>query len=116
MLCAIDGGSARGRALRRLQLHQDGGEALRQRVVDVAGQAVALFEDGLSPRLGTALFGELALMERQRRLPRHCVEQRAMPGAIAERCPAGGQREPSEVTRRQHERCDEDGVDHCFRR
>ena len=85
MLRATAGGSARRGALRPLQLHQDGGEALRQRVVDVAGEAVALLEHGLPARLGPALFGELALMQRQRRLPRHRVEQRAVPGAIAER-------------------------------
>ena len=34
-----------------LKLHQDGGKALRQIVVNVAGQAVALFEDSLSPHL-----------------------------------------------------------------
>ena len=38
-------------------------EALRQRVVDVARDAVALFEHGLAPLFEPALFGEPALMQ-----------------------------------------------------
>ena len=99
-------------SLGALQLHQDGGEALRERVVDVARQAVALFEHGLTARLGLALFGELALMERERRLARHRVEQRAVPRAtVAERHASARQREPSQVARRQDERRDEHDID-----
>ena len=83
MLCATAGGSVRADALRRLQLHQDRAEALRQRVVDVAGHPVALFEHGLAPLFDAALFGEPALMQRQRRLPRHRFEQRAPPRRLA---------------------------------
>ncbi len=48
------------RALRRLQLHEDRGEALRQRVVDVARDAVALLEHGLAALFDVALLEHAA--------------------------------------------------------
>ena len=48
---ATAGGSVQASRCARLQLHQDGGEALRQLVVDVARQPVALLEDRLAPLL-----------------------------------------------------------------
>ena len=100
-----------GRALRRLQLHQDGGEALRQRVVDVARDAIALFEHRLAPLFEPALLGQPAVVQRQRRLTRHGVEQRAAPAPLAARNRGRRQRHPAEVARRQHQRRDEQRVD-----
>ena len=86
----------RAAALRRLQLHEDGAEALRQRVVNVARDAVALFEHRLAPRFEQALFDEPAVVERQRRLPRRRIEQRTPPAPLAlESCDAR-QRDPAE--------------------
>ena len=70
-------------ALRRLQLHQDRAEALRQRVVDVARDAVALLEHRLAALFEPALIGQPAVVERQRRLPRRGFEQRAAPAPLA---------------------------------
>ena len=86
-LFATAGGSEPRRPLRRLQLHQDRAESLRQRVVDVARHPVALFEHRLPPRLDAALLGQPALVQRQRRLPRHRLEQRPPPRALARRKP-----------------------------
>ena len=74
-------------ALRRLQLHQDRREALRQRVVDVAGDAVALFEHRLTARFERLCSSEAAVVQGQRRLPRHRLEQRRAPATLALRSP-----------------------------
>ena len=58
-LCATGASAVPDLALRRLQLHQDGAEALREVVVNVAREAVALFENRLAP-----LFGATALDQR----------------------------------------------------
>ena len=82
-LRAAAGGSRDAAALRRLQLHQDGAEALRQRVVDVARDAVALLEHRLPARFEQALIGEPAVIERERGLTRRGVD--AAPGATRAR-------------------------------
>ena len=67
-------------ALRRLKLHQDRGEPLREVVVDVARQPVALFEDRLAPLFDRRLSSiEPAVMQRQRRLPRDRFDQHDAP-------------------------------------
>ena len=51
MLVATGGRQAAGLALRRLKLHEDRGKSLREVVVDVAREPVALFEDCLAALL-----------------------------------------------------------------
>ena len=70
-------------ALRGLQLHEDRAEPLRQRVVDVAGDAIALFEHRLTTRLEQAAIDEPAVVERERGLPRGGVDQRPPPAPLA---------------------------------
>ena len=65
--------------LRRLQLHQDGRESLRQVVVNVARETVALFEDRLAPLLAPILLDETAVVQRQRRLTRDRLDQHDAP-------------------------------------
>ena len=111
----IDGGldAARDRrrqrtrfALRALQLHQDRGESLREVVVDVAREAVALLEDRLAPLFDTLLFHEPAVMQRQRRLPGDGLDQRDAPplslAAVARL--ARAERDPPQVLVADHER------------
>ena len=86
-----------GRALRGLQLHQDGGEALRERVVDVAGDAVALFEHRLTPYFHAALLGQPALMEGERGLTRHRLDQRGPPHGFTLGRLLRGERDPAEI-------------------
>ena len=70
-------------ALRRLQLHEDRAEALRQRVVNVACDAVALFEHGLPSRFEEALVDETAVVQRECRLAGRRVQQRMPPAPFA---------------------------------
>ena len=94
--------------LRRLQLHQDGGEALRERVVDVAREAVALLEDRLAALFEAAAIRLLALMQGERRLSRDGFEQRDAPLALAHRRLAVRERHPSERPCGEHQRRDRD--------
>jgi len=93
-------------ALRRLKLHEDGRESLRQRVVDVARDSVALFEHGLPARFIAALFREPALMERESDLPRHGFEQGTAPRQPFGIPIGGRQYDPAEVVRRKFQRRD----------
>ena len=99
--------ATRAVALRRLQLHQDRGESLRQVVVNVARQPVAFFEDRLAPLLDAALLGQAAVVQRQRRLPRDRLEQRSTPRALAVGGGPVDERHPAEVASRQQERRDD---------
>ena len=69
--------------LRGLQLHQDRGEPLREVVVNVAGEPIALLEDRLAALLEPASARQAALVQRQRRLPRNRLDQRDAPPAVA---------------------------------
>ena len=93
--------------LRGLQLHEDRAEPLRQRVVDVAGNAIALFEHRLTTRLEQAAIDETAVVEREGGLPGGGVDQRPPPAPLALGILDAGQGDPSERLRRQVQRRDE---------
>ena len=97
--------AARRFALRGLQLHQDGGKPLRQVVVNVAREAVALLEDRLAPLFEPVLLRQPALMQRQRRLARDRLDQRHAPLTLARRdARVGRERDPAEIAAAQQER------------
>ena len=92
-----------GLTLRRLQLHQDRREPLREVVVNVAREPIALLEYRLAPLLEPALLRQAALMERQRRLPRHRFEHRDAPLQLARRRAGARQADPPEIPAAEHE-------------
>ena len=96
-------------ALRRLQLHEDRAEALREVVVDVARQPVPLLEDRLTPLLEAAALDHAAVVQRKRGLARHRFDQHHAPpaGAFARRHAAVRQLDPPERLRPEHERRDD---------
>ena len=69
--------------LRGLQLHENRAEPLRQHVVNVARDGVALFEHRLTSRFTQTLIDKSAVVQRQRRLARRGVEQRMAPAPLA---------------------------------
>ena len=92
--------------LRRLQLHQNRAEPLREVVVNVAREAIPLLERRLAPLLETAALDDAVVMERQRRLPCDGFDQLDAPplrvGALGER--PGRQLDPSEIRGADDER------------
>ena len=58
-----------------LQLHQDGGEPLREVVVNVPREAIALLEDRLTPFFDPIVIDETAVMQGQRCLPRDGLDE-----------------------------------------
>src|SRR5262245_33458414 len=82
-------------ALRRLKLHQDRGESLREIVVDVTGKPVPLLEHRLVTLLQTAAFGDAMLMQRERRLAGDRLEDGDTPPLVRTRRRVGREREPS---------------------
>ena len=73
------GSDAAALALRRLQLHQDRGEPLRQVVVNVARQAVALFEHRLAALFAAIEIDQPAVVQRERGLTRDRLDERDAP-------------------------------------
>ena len=89
-------------AARSLELHQDGGEALREIVVDVARETVALFEDRLAALFGAAALDDAAVMQRERRLPRDRFDQlHAPPVVISVSAPRARRPSSSRASRRR---------------
>ena len=70
---------AAGLALSALELHENGGEPLREVVVDVAGEAVALLEDRLAPLFEPIELHHPAVMQRESRLPGDGFDQHHAP-------------------------------------
>ncbi len=93
-------------ALRALQLHEDGGESLREIVVNVAREAVALLEDRLAPLFDTLLLDESAVMQRECSLPGDGLDQGDAPPLtfVAVARLARAERDPSQVLVADHER------------
>ena len=96
---------------RRLQLHQDRREPLREIVVNVARKPVALLENRLAALFEPAALGEPALMERERRLARDRFEEGDAPRTFAFRHAARRQSDPAEIASAQHQRSDRDRGD-----
>ena len=99
MLRATDWRQRAGFALCALELHQDRRESLREVVVDVAREAVALLEDRLPALFHPLQFDDPAVMQRQRRLPGDRLDQRDAPplSLTAVALLARAERDPSQV-------------------
>ena len=94
-----------GLAPRGLQLHENRGKALRQVVVNVARQTIALFENRLAPFLESIAFDETIVMQRQRRLACDGFDQHdAPPLVLGLSGAAGAERHPSERARAEQQR------------
>ncbi len=93
-------------ALRRLQLHEDGGKPLGEVVVNVARQAIPFLENGLAAFFHASLLGKPALMQRQRGLAGNGLEHRDRPLKLAIRGRTGRDANPPQVSIAEHERTD----------
>src|SRR5204863_5381087 len=90
---------------------EDGREALREVVMDIARQPVALLENGLAPLVESPLFRQAALMQGQRRLPRNGLAQDdAPPLRTAVRGVSARERDPSKRSAAKNERRDHNRV------
>ena len=84
-------------ALRTLKLHQNRGKPLREVVVNVAREAVALFEDALAALLAPMEIDQAAVVQRQRCLTGDGLDQHdAPPPALGLRGPRAADGHPAQ--------------------
>ena len=108
MLCVDCRGQRRALAPRGLQLHQDRAEPLRQVVVNVAGETIALLEDGFAALLDPVPLEQPALMQREPRVPRDRLDERDAPPRSLSRV-GHADRDPSKILSADHHRRDDGG-------
>ena len=96
-LVATPCGRAPGFPLRRLQLHQDRREPLREVVVNITCETIPLLEDRFTPFFNAVVIDEAAVMKRQCCLPGDGLDEHdAAPAAVRLRRAHAAHRHPSE--------------------